>query len=231
MTEFVASAESGTVSARDVIRAALTFHLNRLSPGETEDANLFNVCLHALSHVADEINGGKGWLFKDILTAGTVTGAFGTIGTTWAGLAHGDNIMTATHGASAYPLDRLTMQQYALVPDKVTQGTPIAWAFDGYGKVYFYPACASVLVTLHTKEPVGEFADLDTGYYMPRGFRSALSALLAEKLAPTMLGGVTPAIRSAASAARQRLAAQSVEPAIVDTCGGGASVAASLFGV
>lgn len=209
----------------------MTFHLNRLSPGETEDANLFNVCLHALSHVVDEINGGKGMLFKDILTAGTVTGPFGTIGTTWAGLAFGDQIMSATHGANAYPLDELTMQQYALVTDKVTQGTPCAWAFDGYSKVYFYPACSGTLVTLHTKQPAGEFADLDTGYYMPRGWRSGLAALLAQKLAPAMIGGVTPAIRSAASAAKMRLTAQSVEPAIVDTDCRGASVSASLFGV
>jgi hypothetical protein len=56
-------------TARVIIRNALTFGLNRLSPGEQEDADLFGRCLDALGSIVDEINGGKGMLWREVLTA------------------------------------------------------------------------------------------------------------------------------------------------------------------
>ena len=44
-------------TARAIIRNALTFGLNRLSPGEQEDADLFGRCLDALGSIVDEITG------------------------------------------------------------------------------------------------------------------------------------------------------------------------------
>ena len=52
---------------------------------------------------------------------------------------------------------------------------------------------------------MADFADLDTDYTMPKGYKSAFGALLAEKMAPTMVGGVSPAVAAAARAARLRL--------------------------
>lgn len=43
-------------TARQIITDALTFHLNRLSPGETLESDTANVCLSALNAFVDEWN-------------------------------------------------------------------------------------------------------------------------------------------------------------------------------
>ena len=55
-------------NARSIINGALTFGLNRLSPGETLNPDDAAVCLNALNHIADELNGSKAFLFREILT-------------------------------------------------------------------------------------------------------------------------------------------------------------------
>lgn len=206
-------------TARSIITASLTFGLNRLSPGETLDADTASVALDALNHIADEMNGGKSFLFRELLTvsASGITGTSGTLGTTWAALSPGDEVLGATYsdGSSDIPILPWTMAQYANEPSKSTAGAPMYYAPDGLSLVYFWPACAGQYVTLRTRATVADFADIDTDYLMPKGYKSALSALLAEKLAPTMIGGVTPAIRASATAARQRLSSQAVNPAIL----------------
>jgi hypothetical protein len=213
-----------SVTALSIISDALTFGLNRLSPGETLDSDLANICLSALNNICDELNGVKTYLFREILTAGTVTSSVGTLGTTWAGLGAGDEILSATvrYGASEdvtiYPL---TMAQYHGIGDKTTTGVPSMYAHDGSLSVYFYPVPSSSVVTLRTKAAVSDFADLATSYTMPAGYKSAFSALLAEKMAPS-LNAVTPLIVQQARAARLRLGAQVANPAILgyqDSCG------------
>lgn len=207
-------------TARSIITGALTFGLNRLSPGEALDADVGAVCLDALNHIADELNGSKSFLFREVLTqSSAITGASAALGVAWAGLAPGDEIAGATVQYSAghdVPLDPLTMAQYAeSIAIKATASLPRYYAHDGLATVYFYPACAGQTVTLRTRQVVSDFADLDTDYSMPKGYKAALSALLAEKMAPTMLGGVTPAVAQAAQKARNQLAQQSVNPAIL----------------
>ena len=205
-------------TARSVIGNALTFYLNRLSPGETLDADLANTCLSALNDIADEWNGSKAFLFREILTAGAVSGATGTLGTTWATLAPGDEVLGATYstGSGDMPLQPMTLQQYhERVTVKATGGTPLYYAQDGLATVYFYPAPTSTSVTLRTKQVVSDFADLDTDYSMPKGFKAGLSALLAERLAPALNPQLLPAAKTAAAAARRALMAQTVNPAII----------------
>lgn len=205
------------MKARDIIRDALTFHLNRLSPGETEDADTFGTCLNALNSIVDELNGGKSVLFREILSSAAVTGS-GTLGTTWTGLSPGDEILGATVQYSAgqdVPLWPMTMEQYQAIPIKGTGGLPIYFAHDGLATIYFYPVPSGQSVTLRTRQVVSDFADLDTDYSAPKGYRSGLAALLAEKVAGVMVGGITPAIASAAATARARLAAQAVNPGII----------------
>lgn len=205
--------------ARDIIHGALGFRLNRLSPGEAEDADLFNRCLEALNEIVDELDGAKSQLFREILTAGTVTGSTGTLGTTWPTLLPGDQILGATTQYSAgndVPLQPLTMEQYAQIPIKTTGSPPQFYAHDGLATVYFYPVPSGQTVTLRTRAVFSDFADLDTDYSMPKGYRSGFSALLAEKMAPSLVGGVSPAIALEASGARNRLAAQAVEPRILN---------------
>lgn len=206
-------------TARSIITGALTFGLNRLSPGEALDADLGAVCLDALNHIADELNGSKSFLFREVLTqSSAITGASAALGAAWLTLAPGDEIAGATLQSSpgaADPLDSLTMAQYAGIPDKSTAGSPRYYAHDGLATVYLYPAASGQTVTLRTRQVVADFADLDTDYSMPKGYKSALSALLAEKMAPTMLGGVSGPVATSAQKARAQLSQQAINPAII----------------
>lgn len=207
-------------AARIIISDALTFGLNRLSPGETLDADLGAACLNALNNIADEMNGGKSFLFREILTTGTVTGSTGTLGSTWAGLVAGDEVLGATVAYSAtldVPLTKLTMGQYANIAIKSITTYPTYFAQDGQATVYFYPVPSGKSVTLRTKQVVQDFADLDTDYTMPKGYRSALASMLAEKLAPTLAPSMLAKASTDASSSRRRLQAQAVDPAIISS--------------
>lgn len=205
-------------TAREIVRAALTFGLNRLSPGEAEDADTFNTCLTALNFIADEWNGRKSFLFREVLTSGTVTAVTGTLGSTWATINPGDQILGASYvnGTQEIMLQPLTFAQYHEISVKTVAGDPEYFSHDGLATVYFYPVPTSRVVKLRTKVIVSDFADLDTVYSMPAGYKSALAAELAEKLAPTMTGGVPPTVSMAAKQARSRINAQAVVPAILD---------------
>lgn len=209
-------------TARQIITGALTFGLNRLSPGETLDADVGTVCLDALNHIADELNGSKSFLFREVLTqSSAISGPTAALGVAWPSLAPGDEIAGATvqYGAGLdVPLDPMSMAQYANIAIKATASLPRYYAHDGAATVFFYPACAGQTVTLRTRQVVADFADLDTDYSMPKGYKAALSALLAEKMAPTMLGGVSAPVATAAQKARSQLAQQAMNPAIL---GGG----------
>lgn len=219
--------------ARDVIRSALTFHLNRLAPGETEDAELFATCLRALNDIADAWNGEESFLFRTVLTASAapISGVSATLGSNWPTLAPGLHIdgasITVSPGTEQGIAGPLTMEQYQAIIQKATSGQPQAFAYDGAATVYFYPAATGQTVTLRTREALTEFADLDTDYVMPKGYRSALAACVAETLAPAMLGGVPPAIMVAARAARNRIGRQASNPAII---GGGRGMGNILSG-
>jgi hypothetical protein len=213
------------VTALDIITSALTFGLNRLSPGEALDADLADLCLSALNQACDEMNGGKSLLFREILTvSGPITGPYGTLGIDWATLLSGDQILGATvrNGASYdVPMSAITMAQYQDITDKTVSGEPSVYAHDGGVLVYLYPVPTAAVITLRTKEAVSEFADLDTEYTLPSGYKSAFSALVAEKMAPS-LNAVSPLVVQQARAARLRLGAQTINPAILnnqDSCG------------
>lgn len=210
-------------TARQIIGGALTFHLNRLSPGETLDADLAAVCLDALNHIVDEWNGVKSFLFRELLSVSTpLSGVSGTLGTSWAGLSSGDQILGATvqyAGGMDIPIVPITMAQYAEIPLKTTASIPQVYAHDGAATVYFYPACAGQTVTLRTRQVATDFSGLDVDYVLPKGYKSALSAILAEKLSPVLTGGVTLAVASAAATARSQVMAQAVNPAILNAAG------------
>jgi len=205
-------------TARAIISGALTYHLNRLSPGETLDADLGALALTALNDVVDEIDGAEVLLYQEIRTSGTVTGTSGTLGVTWAGLGSGNDIHSATVSYQTgmdIPLSPITIEQYQAIPQKATAGIPQFYAHDGAATVYFWPAASGQTVTLVTRSPLSSFADLDTVYVMPGGFQSGLSFMLAERLAPSLVGGVPASVSTGARAARNRLAAQTADPAIL----------------
>lgn len=207
-------------TARTIIQNALTFSLNRLSPGESADADTLSIALGALNQVVDEWNGSKSFLFRTIITssASPVSASTGTLGTTWTGISPGDEILGVTYllNGMDYPMAQLTMRQYhEQVHDKTEVSEPEFWAHDGLATVYFYPVPNSKTIKIRTRAVVSEFADVDTDYSMPVGFKSALTDCVAEKLAFVMLGGVPPNLVQAARAARNRIAAQVCDPAII----------------
>ena len=206
-------------TARNIIQDGLTFGLNRLSPGETLNPDTGAICLTALNSIAHEVNGVKAFLLREILTASSaITGQYGTLGTDWAGLSAGDQILGATVQYSAtldVPMDPITMGQYANISIKSVTTYPSYYAHDGQSKVYLYPAATGHVITLRTQQVMSDFADLDTDYVMQKRYKSALSDWLAEKMAPSLVGSVSPDVASRAKKARQRLLEQNIDPAIM----------------
>lgn len=215
-------------TARQLITDALTFHLNRLSPGETLEADTAALCLSALNSVVDEWSAGQTLLFREVLTAAAVTGTVGTLGTTWPTVAAGTEVLGATvlEGGKDVPLNPLTLRQYQeQIASKAQTGSPEFFAPDGFASLYFWPAATGQTVTLRTMQPVSDFADLDTVYALPKGYRSALSACLAERVATVLVGGVPGPVAMAAGAARRRIGNANAKPAIV----GSASVSGDIL--
>lgn len=135
-------------------------------------------------------------------------------GVHWSSLAGAEKILGATvlYGTSEdVPLEPLTMAQYESIANKTDTGTPGWYAHDGMATVFLYPQASGAVVTLRTLQQVSEFDDLDTEHAMPAGYRSALAALLAEKMGP-IIGGLTPFVASQAKAARDRLHGSGDQP-------------------
>lgn len=208
-------------TARQIITSTLSLRLNRLSAGESLDDDTAALCLFALNEVVEELNGGQWGLWREILTQsnGGVTGVSGTIGTTWPGLTPCCEILgaTRTFNGLEVPLSHLTMQQYhEMIPIKSAAGLTEAFAYDGQATVYLYRAASGQVITLRTKQLASEFADLDTDYTLPNGFQPWLSALVALKVAPPLIGGSNAAIERAAAAAKLAIQAAMSRPAIIN---------------
>lgn len=206
-------------TARQIITSALSYRLNRLSPGEALDADTGAMCLTALNDIADEWSGQATLLWRTILSAATVTGITGTVGTTWTDVDPGQDILGITYnnGAGDFPLDQLSMEQYheQVRIKSLSGGLPRYWAYDGLATIYFYPACTGQTITVRVHESAPVFADLDTDYTMPQGYRSAFADVLAERVAEVTVGSLPASVAKAAAAAKLRIAAQVAEPAII----------------
>ena len=222
-------------TAREVITDALTFGLNRLSPGETLDADVGAVCLAALNNISDRMTGSGGMLFREVLTESTaLTAATATIGAQWVGLVPGVRILGATVKLSGqtleYDIALVNLDDYQGISIKTIKSIPDRIAYDGLSTIYIYPVPNGEKITLRTNEVAASFADLDTVYVMPPGCRSAIADMLAEKMAPSLLGAISPAVAAAASSARMRLEAANILPAIIGANGNPGRLASFLRG-
>jgi hypothetical protein len=205
-------------TAREIIDDSL-YALNKLSVGETADSSTLAICLRILNNIVDEMCGGRALLFREAIIASTsAISTAASVMTAWSGLSAHDPILGMSWSTDSTgdqtPMDEITMQQYHELRDKAATGEPDYWAHDGTS-VFVYPVPVAKYLHVRVKLNITAFADTTTDYSMPKGYRSGLAAMLARDLAPIM-GGATPAIQSAASAARMRLLAQNVNPAIVD---------------
>ena len=210
-------------TARTIITLALE-GMNKLSPGETVDPDVAAVCLRRLNAIVDDWSAGREMMPQDLIVSAAVTGQSLTIGSgAFAAVGVGDEIISAQ--ADGYAMTPITMQQYNNILTKAQAGRPDFFAADGLSTVYLYPAAAGHTLNLLVRKAFTVFADLDTAYTMPSGYQGAFSATLAVALAPSLLGGIPPALEKARREAMFNVASGNVRPAMLGsgpTLSGGA---------
>lgn len=201
---------------------------NRLSPGETLNADDAAFGFRRLNLLVDEMSASNTFLFKSVLTSAAQAGAITLGAGAWLAIAPGDEIVSAT--ANNQPLTSITMRQYNELRAPAATGFPSVYAPDGLGTVYLWPVPAGQVIKLQTRTGVSAFADQTADYTMPDGYASALGAALAVRIAPSILGAIPPYLLKAE--AKCMGAISRYEPAIVDVgsfTGGGGCYPARLF--
>jgi len=200
-------------TARTIITVALE-GMNRLSPGETADADLLAIALRQLNNIADQWSAGRAYLFKDAFVSGAVTGASLTLAAgSFAAIPLGRAIIGAT--ADSYAMQPMSMADYRDIYDKTSTGTPQYYAHDGAATVYLYPVAAGETILIHANVELSQFADLDTNYTMPSGYQAGFAAALAVALAPALLGNVTAALLTSERRATHGIVGSNMRPAIL----------------
>lgn len=175
------------MKAIDIIQDAFE-RCNRLSPGETLNADDVALGMRRLNLLVDELAGQSIHLYLSTLTSAPQSGPI-TLGSgSWAAIAPGESIVSAT--ADNLLLARITMQQYNELYTPNTTGTPTVWAQDGLNTVYLWPVPTGQTIKLQTRGGVATFVDETTDYVAPPGVKSALGAALAVRIAPNVLGKV-----------------------------------------
>lgn len=199
--------------ALDVIQSAYK-RCNRLSPGETLGADEAAFGFTALNELMDELSAQDQFLYQSIFTTATVTGASITLGTgAWAAIQTGAQIISGE--AAAFPMAPITMEQYGQIYDNTLAGLPRVYSHDGLATVFLYPVPTSVVVKFQTRVGASAFADQNTtSYSVPGGWQSALSAALAVRIAPNVIGNLPPALIRAEK--RLMSAVDRTDPKILD---------------
>lgn len=197
--------------ALDIITDAYE-RCNRLSPGETLNADDAAFGFRRLNMLVDEMSANNTFLFKSLLTSAAQVGAITLGAGAWAAIAPGTEVVSAT--ANNQPLTRITMQQYNEMYQPTVTGFPSLFAQDGLGTVFLWPVAAGQTVKLQTRVGVSAFADQTTDYTVPDGYESALGAGLAVRIAPTVLGAIPPYLIKAETKCMGSIS--KYEPAMVD---------------
>ncbi len=177
------------MKAIDIIRDAFE-RCNRLSPGETLNADDTAFGLRRLNLLVDEMAGQKLYLYQTTRTSNAQSGHI-TLGTgVWAAIPAGEEVISAT--ANNLVLSPITMQQFNELYQPTVTGTPSVWAQDGLSTVYLWPVPNGQTIKLQTRGGVATFVDESTDYTAPAGYKSAMGAALAVRIAPSVIGKVPP---------------------------------------
>ena len=171
--------------------------LNRLSPGEVLDADTAAFGMRRLNLLVDEMTAQQQFLFQDVIVSAPQTGAITLAQGPWAAIQTGNDIVSIA--ATGLPVAMITMQQYNQIYDQTQGGNPTVYAPDGLGNVYLWPVPNGQTLRLQYRVGAAMFADYTTDYSMPAGYKSALGAALAVRLAPSVLGKVPPELMRAES--------------------------------
>jgi hypothetical protein len=199
-------------TARTIITLALE-SMNKLSPGETLDADLSASCLRRLNAIADDWSTGRDMMPQDQIVSGAVTGQSLIVGSgAFSEIGIGDEIIQVQ--ADGYPMEPITMQQYNNISLKSQPGRPQVWVWDGSGTIYLYPAATGNTINILKRKAFSQFSDLDTVYGLPSGYQGAFAATLAVAMAPSLIGKVTPELLNAERKAMFNVANNTVRPAV-----------------
>ena len=161
---------------------------NRLSPGEVLSADDVALGMRRLNLLVDELAGKSVHLFLSTLTSNPQSGHITLGAGAWASVPVGAEIVSAT--ADNIPLDPITMQQFNELYAPNTTGRPEVWAQDGADKVFLWPVPTGQTIKIQTRGTVATFVDESTDYYAPAGYKSALGAALAVRIAPMVIGRI-----------------------------------------
>jgi hypothetical protein len=198
------------VIARDIITAAYK-KLNRLSPGETLSADDLAFGFDTLNELVDELSAQNQFLYRSTLTTAVQAGHITLGAGSWLAINPGDQIVSGT--ADNIEMAPISIAQYNAIYNKLTTARPTVWAADGASTIYLWPVPVSSTITLQTRNTASSFADLTTDYTTPDGWKSAMSAGLAVRLATPILGKLPQDLLRAESKAMG--AVKNYEPAII----------------
>jgi hypothetical protein len=186
--------------------------LNRLSPGETLNADDAAKGFARLNTMVDLWSAQKGFLFQSVETSAAQTGNITLGAGSWAAIAPGSAIIAME--ANNVPVSAVTMTQYSSIFDTTTTGLPYLFAHDGLSNVYMVPVPNGQTIKILTGKGVSSFADQTTEYTVPQGYAAALGISLAVSLAPPILGGVPAELLRERKAALNSI--KNYEPAVID---------------
>jgi len=187
--------------------------LNRLSPGETLNADDLARGLSRLNTIIDKWSAKRAVLYKSAITSAAQTGNITLAAGSWAAIPVGTEI--ASVSVDGLPIDQITMTQYAELSDVTTAGSPTLWATDGLSAVYLVPVANGQTVELMHRTTATSFADTTTSYTMPPGYRAALGVSLACSLAPIINPSMLAALKMEERSAMSGI--QAFQPEILDT--------------
>lgn len=187
--------------------------LNRLSPGETLNADDAAFGFTRLNLLVDELAAQRPFLFKALQTSAAQTGNITLATGNWAAIPSGAEIISVTQ--DGVTVTRMTMQQYNQSYDVTTSGTPSVYAHDGAAAVYFIPVPNGQTIKIMTQTGVATFADQTTEYTLAPGYKNYLGAALAVRLASPILGKLPIELLRAEKASMKGLTTH--EPMILDS--------------
>lgn len=173
------------MNATEIITDAFE-RLNRLSPGETLNADDLAFGLRRLNLLVDEWSAKAPFLYKSVLTSAAQTGHITLGAGDWAAIPVGSQIVSMS--VDGLPINPLSMQRYNGLYEPTTTGAPDVYAHDGYATVYLYPVATGQTIQIQTRVGASIFADATTDYTVPQGYENALGAALAVRCAPAILG-------------------------------------------
>lgn len=196
-------------TARQIINLALESN-GILGIGETLSADDADYYFRQLNLIVDKMSAGRSDLFKDQYVTGVVSGDFLTTGTgSFTAVSVGTEIQGMT--ADSFMMSPITFEQYRDIFDKTASGRPINYAYDGFNKIYLYPQATGNTITIQTRADITEFADLDTDYTFPSGYKSAFVACVA-KVAAKAMNALTKDIKDEETEALKTIESANIRP-------------------